>query len=135
MNDYQFKLVKFEGEFVWHTHQDTDEVFLVVQGEMQIGFRNHEVTIKAGELFVVHRGIEHINRPARKCHALITAPRGVAHTGHARFHQPDIFGHDPILQGSPSGFRRSAEHPFAIPIERKKLCFAPCFGGNRATAH
>ena len=83
MNDYQFKLVKFEGEFVWHTHQDTDEVFLVVQGEMQIGFRDNEVTLKAGELFVVPKGVEHITSAARECHALLIEPRGVVNTGDA----------------------------------------------------
>ncbi len=83
MNDYQFKLVKLEGEFVWHTHEDTDEVFLVVAGEMQVGFRDRDVTLKAGELLVVPRGVEHITRAARECHALIIEPRGVVNTGEA----------------------------------------------------
>jgi mannose-6-phosphate isomerase-like protein (cupin superfamily) len=83
MNDYQFKLVKLQGEFVWHEHKDTDEVFLVIRGEMQVGFRDRDVTIRAGELFVVPRGVEHITRAADECHALIIEPRGVVNTGEA----------------------------------------------------
>ena len=83
MNDYQFKLVKLQGEFVWHEHKDTDEVFLVIHGEMQVGFRDRDVTIRAGELFVVPRGVEHITRATDECHALIIEPRGVVNTGEA----------------------------------------------------
>ena len=83
LNDYQFKLVKFEGEFVWHTHDDTDEAFLVIAGEMRIGFREREVVVRAGELFVVPKGVEHITRAGRECHALIIEPRGVVNTGDA----------------------------------------------------
>jgi mannose-6-phosphate isomerase-like protein (cupin superfamily) len=83
MNDYQFKVVKLQGEFVWHEHPDTDEVFFVIQGEMQIGFRDRDVTLRAGELFVVPKGVEHITRAERECHALIIEPRGVVNTGGA----------------------------------------------------
>lgn len=83
MNDYQFKLVKLEGDFVWHDHPDTDEVFLVVKGEMRIGFRDREITLREGELFVVPRGVEHITRATSECHALIVEPRGVVNTGDA----------------------------------------------------
>jgi mannose-6-phosphate isomerase-like protein (cupin superfamily) len=83
MNDYQFKLVKFQGEFVWHDHKDTDEVFLVIDGEMQIGFRDGDVTVRAGEMFVVPKGVEHITRAAKECRALVVEPRGVMNTGAA----------------------------------------------------
>ena len=83
MNDYQFKLVKLEGEFVWHTHHETDEAFLVLAGEMEIGFRDRTVTVRVGELFVVPKGVEHVTRAARECHALIVEPRGVINTGDA----------------------------------------------------
>ena len=83
MNDVQFKLVKFQGDFVWHRHADTDEVFLVVEGEMQIGFRDREVTLRQGDLFVVPKGVEHITRAQHECHALIVEPRGVVNTGAA----------------------------------------------------
>ncbi len=83
MNDYQFKLVKLQGEFVWHDHKDTDEVFLVVDGEMEIGFRDRTVTVRAGELLVVPKGVEHITRAAQECHVLLVEPRGVVNTGDA----------------------------------------------------
>ncbi len=83
MNDYQFKLVKLQGEFVWHDHKDTDEVFVVLEGEMEVGFRDRAVTIRAGEMFVVPKGVEHITRASRECHALIIEPRGVVNTGGA----------------------------------------------------
>jgi mannose-6-phosphate isomerase-like protein (cupin superfamily) len=86
MNDYQFKLVKLRGDFVWHDHKDTDEVFLVLSGEMEIGFRDATVTLKAGELFVVPKGVEHITRAAVECHALLIEPRGVVNTGEAGGH-------------------------------------------------
>jgi mannose-6-phosphate isomerase-like protein (cupin superfamily) len=83
MNDYQFKLVKLQGEFVWHHHKDTDEVFLVIDGEMEIGFRDRTVTLRAGELFVVPKGMEHITRATRECSVLLIEPRGVVNTGDA----------------------------------------------------
>ena len=81
MNDYQFKLVKLQGEFVWHRHAYTDEVFIVVKGVLQIGMRDREVSVHEGEMFVVSRGVEHITRAAEECHALIIEPRGVRNTG------------------------------------------------------
>jgi mannose-6-phosphate isomerase-like protein (cupin superfamily) len=83
LNDYQFKLVKLEGEFVWHRHDHTDEAFLVLQGELEIGFRDRVVTVGPGELFVVPKGVEHITRAARECHVLLIEPRGVVNTGDA----------------------------------------------------
>ena len=83
LNDYQFKLVKLQGEFVWHAHADTDEAFLVIDGEMEIGFRDRTVTLRAGELYVVPRGAEHITRARCECHALIVEPAGVVNTGDA----------------------------------------------------
>ena len=53
MNDYHFKLVKFKGDFVWHSHDDTDEVFINIDGEMSIEFRDGKIDLKAGEMFVV----------------------------------------------------------------------------------
>lgn len=82
-NDYQFKLVKFAGDFPWHAHHDTDEAFLVVHGEMQVEFRDRSVTIRAGELFVVPKGAEHRTRAQAECHAMIVEPRGVVNTGDA----------------------------------------------------
>jgi len=81
VNDYQFKAVKLLGEFVWHQHDDTDEAFIVLKGEMEIGFRDHSVKLREGEMFVVPRGVEHITRAARECHVLAIEPRGVVNTG------------------------------------------------------
>ena len=59
MNDYHFKLVKIQGVFVWHSHPETDELFIVVEGKMQLAFRDKVFDLKTGELIVVPRGIEH----------------------------------------------------------------------------
>ena len=81
LNDYQFKLVKLQGEFVWHTHHGSDEAFIVLAGQMEIGFRDGVVTLQAGEMCVVPKGIEHITRASRECHALVVEPRGIVNTG------------------------------------------------------
>ncbi len=83
MNDVQFKLVKFQGDFVWHVHRDTDEVFIVLAGEMEVGFRERTVSVRTGEMLVVPKGMEHITRAARECQALVIEPRGVINTGDA----------------------------------------------------
>ncbi len=83
MNDYQFKLVKIQGEFVWHDHPETDEVFMVLAGQMTIAFRDREVTLQAGEMFVVPKGVEHKPYAAAECHVLLIEPRGVVNTGTA----------------------------------------------------
>lgn len=81
MNDYQFKLAKIEGEFVWHRHEDTDETFVVLDGEMCIELRDGVVKLKTGEMFVVPRGVEHKPRAERTCCVLLIEPRGVVNTG------------------------------------------------------
>ena len=81
MNDYHFKLVKFQGEFVWHKHDDTDEVFIVIEGEMRIDFRDGSVELKEGEMFVIPKGVEHKPFAENECHALVIEPAGVVNTG------------------------------------------------------
>lgn len=81
MNDYQFKLVKLQGEFVWHAHAETDEVFIVLAGEMAIEYRDGTALLKAGEMHVVPRGVEHKPIAANECHVLLVEPRGVINTG------------------------------------------------------
>lgn len=83
MNDYQFKLVKVQGEFVWHAHADTDEVFIVLEGEMTIEFRDRAVPLAAGEMYVVPRGTEHRPVASRQCSVMLVEPRGVVNTGDA----------------------------------------------------
>jgi mannose-6-phosphate isomerase-like protein (cupin superfamily) len=81
MNDYQFKLVRLIGEFVWHQHADTDEVFIVIEGEMVLRFRDREVPLRAGELFVVPKGVEHQPYAAQECKVMLVEPKGVVNTG------------------------------------------------------
>ena len=81
MNDYQFKLVKIKGDFVWHNHGDTDEFFLVIEGEMKIEFKDETVILKEGEMFVVPKGVEHKPYAEEECKIMIVEPRGVINTG------------------------------------------------------
>jgi len=83
MNDYQFKLVKLEGDFVWHDHQDTDETFIVLKGELRIDFRDGAVTIGEGEMFVVAKGVEHKPFAKNEVKVMVVEPRGVVNTGDA----------------------------------------------------
>ena len=84
MNDYQFKVVKLKGDFVWHDHQDTDETFLVIQGHLRIDFRDGAVELGPGDLYVVPRGVEHKPCAAEECQVMLIEPRGVSNTGDAR---------------------------------------------------
>ncbi|MEN2395690.1 cupin domain-containing protein [Pseudomonas halotolerans] len=81
MNDYQFKIVRLEGDFIWHTHADTDETFIVLEGELRIDFRDGAVTIGAGEMYVVKKGVEHKPSAALEVKLLLIEPRGVINTG------------------------------------------------------
>lgn len=81
MNQYQFKLVKIEGDFVWHQHQDTDEAFIVLDGEMAILFRDGQVKLSRGEMYVIPKGIEHKPYARKECHIMLVEPKGVVNTG------------------------------------------------------
>jgi mannose-6-phosphate isomerase-like protein (cupin superfamily) len=81
MNDYQFKLVRIEGDFIWHAHADTDETFIVIDGALRIDFRDGAVTIGPGEMFVVPKGKEHKPYAAGEVSMLLIEPRGVVNTG------------------------------------------------------
>lgn len=81
MNDYQFKLAKVVGEFVWHDHPDTDEVFIVIEGSLIIEFREHNVALNAGEMFVVPKGVEHKPVAKDECKIMLIEPKGVVNTG------------------------------------------------------
>lgn len=83
LNDYDVKLVKVEGEFTWHTHHDTDELFLVLDGELTIQRRDGDVVLGPGELYVVPRGVEHCPRAAKLTTVLLLEPAGVVNTGNA----------------------------------------------------
>lgn len=81
MNDYQFKLVKVQGEFVWHSHAETDETFIVLEGELTIEFRDGQVNLKSGEMFVVPKGMEHKPMAENECKIMVIEPVGVVNTG------------------------------------------------------
>jgi mannose-6-phosphate isomerase-like protein (cupin superfamily) len=83
MNDYHFKLVKIDGDFVWHSHADTDEVFVVLEGNLRIDFRDGHVDLGPGEMFVVPRGVEHKPFAARECRMMLVEPAGTLNTGDA----------------------------------------------------
>ena len=81
MNDYQFKIAKIKGEFVWHDHKDTDETFIVIKGEMNMKFRDRNVILTEGEMIVVPKGVEHKPCANQECKILVIEPRGVINTG------------------------------------------------------
>lgn len=81
MNDYQFKVVRLQGDFVWHSHDDTDEAFLVLEGQLRIDFRDGAVEIGPGELYVVPKGVEHKPYAAAEVKVLLLEPYGVVNTG------------------------------------------------------
>ncbi len=81
MNDYHFKLVKFQGDFVWHSHDDTDEAFIVLDGEMSIEFGEGSVNLKAGHMFVVPKGVEHKPFAEKECKTMLIEPAGTVNTG------------------------------------------------------
>jgi mannose-6-phosphate isomerase-like protein (cupin superfamily) len=81
MNDYQFKIAKIKGEFIWHSHKDTDETFIVLKGEIQIDFKDGKVVVKQGEMFVVPAGVEHRPSSNKESHIMLIEPKGVVNTG------------------------------------------------------
>lgn len=81
MNDYQFKVVRLEGDFVWHSHADTDETFIVLDGQLRIDFRDGSVELNSGDMFVVPKGKEHKPFAANEVKLMLIEPRGVLNTG------------------------------------------------------
>ncbi|MFZ6770804.1 cupin domain-containing protein [Undibacterium sp. Di26W] len=81
MNDYQFKVARLQGDFIWHDHADTDESFIVLEGQLRIDFSDGHVLISQGEMFVVPKGIEHKPYAEHEVKLLLIEPRGVVNTG------------------------------------------------------
>src|SRR5688572_28812148 len=81
LNDYHFKLARVQGEFVWHNHPETDEVFLIVQGHLDILFRDGKVSLNEGDMFVVPKGVEHKPVAENECHIMLVEPAGTVNTG------------------------------------------------------
>ena len=84
MNDYHFKVVKVRGEFVWHDHPETDEAFIVLKGQLKIQFRDGNVSLNEGEMYVVPKGVEHKPCAEDECHILLIEPAGLVNTGDAQ---------------------------------------------------
>lgn len=82
MNDYQFKVVKLQGDFIWHDHADTDETFIVLEGQLRIDFRDGQVLVSQGEMYVVPKGVEHKPFAEHEVKLLLIEPKGVLNTGH-----------------------------------------------------
>ena len=81
MNDYEFKIVKFKGEFIWHSHPDADETFIIIDGKMLLHFRDRVLEINAREMIVIPKGIEHKLASEAGYKALLIEPKGVPNTG------------------------------------------------------
>jgi mannose-6-phosphate isomerase-like protein (cupin superfamily) len=84
MNDYEFKIVKFKGDFVWHSHPETDETFIIVEGTLVMNFRDRKVKVCAGEMIVIPKGVEHKPSSEDGYKALLIEPEGVANTGNVQ---------------------------------------------------
>ena len=81
MNDYQFRVARMQGDFIWHDHKDTDETFIVVDGDLRIDFLDGAVYVSTGEMFVVPKGVKHKPYAEEEVKVLLIEPRGVVNTG------------------------------------------------------
>jgi mannose-6-phosphate isomerase-like protein (cupin superfamily) len=86
MNNYEIKVVRFKGVFVWHSHAETDETFIILDGTMVMSFRDKTVELRAGDLIVIPRGVEHRPSSAVGYKALLIEPEGVPNTGGVQSH-------------------------------------------------
>lgn len=83
VDDYEVKVVKIKGDFVWHKHDADDEMFIVLKGGFRMDFRDRQVELNAGEMIVVPRGVEHKPFAAEECEIILLERRGVVNTGDA----------------------------------------------------
>ncbi len=83
IDDYEIKVVKLMGDFIWHRHAEADELFLVLKGRLRMDFRDRQVSVAAGEMIVVPRGVEHKPYAEQECEILLLERRGVVNTGDA----------------------------------------------------
>ena len=81
MNNYQFKLAKVKGEFIWHSHDSSDEVFIIIDGKMNIELRDEIIKLSKGEMYVVPKGVEHKPYAEKECQIMLIEPKGVVNTG------------------------------------------------------
>ena len=97
INDYQFKIVKIEGDFVWHSHADTDEAFIVLDGQLRIDFKNGYVNFSAGEMYFVPKGMEHKPYAEKEVKMLLIEPRGVLNTGDEQASEITAVNESPLV--------------------------------------
>ena len=81
MNNYDFKIVKFKGDFIWHSHTETDETFIIMEGTLVMSFRDRKVEVGAGEMIVIPKGVEHKPSSENGYRAILIEPEGVSNTG------------------------------------------------------
>ena len=81
LNDHEIKIVKLQGDFVWHHHEEADELFLIVKGRMRMGLRTGDVDLSEGEIFIVPKGVEHKPSADEECWIVLIEPRGTLNTG------------------------------------------------------
>ncbi len=86
VDNYEIKVVKIEGDFVWHKHDDADELFIVMKGRLRMDFRDRQVEIGPGEIIVVPKGVEHKPFAASECEMLLLEKAGIVNTGDAAPH-------------------------------------------------
>jgi len=84
MNNYDFKIVKFKGDFIWHSHPETDETFIIMEGTLVMNFRDRKVEVRAGEMIVIPKGVEHKPSSENGYKAILIEPEGVSNTGDVR---------------------------------------------------
>ena len=81
MNDYQFKVAKVKGEFIWHNHKNTDEAFIIIEGNMKIALNDRIINLSEGDLYIVPKGVEHKPFAKKECHIMIIEPKNISNTG------------------------------------------------------
>ncbi len=81
MNNYDFKIVKFKGDFIWHSHPETDETFIIMEGILVMSFRDRSIEVHAGEMIVIPKGVEHKPSSENGYKAILIEPEGVSNTG------------------------------------------------------
>jgi len=84
MNNYDFKIVNFKGDFIWHSHPETDETFIIMDGTLVMNFRDRKVEVHAGEMIVIPKGVEHKPSSRNGYKAILIEPEGVPNTGNVR---------------------------------------------------
>jgi mannose-6-phosphate isomerase-like protein (cupin superfamily) len=84
MNNYDFKIVKFKGDFIWHSHPETDETFIIMEGTLVMNFRDRKVEVNSGEMIVIPKGVEHKPSSVNGYRAILIEPEGVSNTGNVQ---------------------------------------------------